>query len=64
MTRAEIHRLSGVPGKGLENAPGQQKQFNERSRAAENAGKKIDNGDNNGNKKNKEEKGNNGKNGK
>jgi uncharacterized repeat protein (TIGR01451 family) len=65
MTRAEIHVMSGVPGKGLENAPGQQKQFNERSRAAERAGKKIDDGDDNtNNSNNKENKGNNGKNGK
>jgi uncharacterized repeat protein (TIGR01451 family) len=54
MTRAEILKMSGVPGKGIENAPGLQKQFNERSRAAERAGKKDKD----------KEKGNNGKNGK
>ena len=31
---------SGVPGKGLENAPGLQKGYNPKSKAAENAGKK------------------------
>jgi hypothetical protein len=31
---------SGVPGKGLDNAPGQQKPFNPKSQASENAGKK------------------------
>lgn len=40
MTKAEILKLSGVPGKGIDNAPGLQKQFNLRSRAAEHAGKK------------------------
>ena len=31
---------SGVPGKGLANAPGLQKEFNEKSKAGEKAGKK------------------------
>ncbi len=31
---------SGVPGKGLDTAPGQQKPFNPKSQASENAGKK------------------------
>jgi len=31
---------SGVPGKGLENAPGLQKPFNPKSQAEKNAGKK------------------------
>ena len=32
--------LSGVPGQGLDNAPGLQKEFNENSRAGEKAGRK------------------------
>jgi uncharacterized repeat protein (TIGR01451 family) len=40
MTRAEILKMSGVPGRGIEQAPGLQKRFDERSRAAERAGKK------------------------
>ena len=39
-TKAEILMNAGVPGKGLENAPGLQKPFNPKSQAAENAGKK------------------------
>jgi len=38
--KSEILMGSGVPGKGLENAPGLQKTFNPKSKAAENAGKK------------------------
>ena len=40
MTKAEILRLSGVPGKGIDKAPGLQKPFNPKSRASEHAGKK------------------------
>jgi len=36
----DILKSSGVPGKGLDDAPGLQKEFNENSQAAENAGKK------------------------
>jgi len=39
-TKADILKDSGVPGKGLENAPGLQKPFNPNSQAAEHAGKK------------------------
>jgi plastocyanin len=40
LTKAEILKLSGVPGKGIEKAPGLQKLFNPKSQAAEHAGKK------------------------
>jgi len=40
LTKSEILQLSGVPGKGISQAPGLQKPFNPRSRAAEHAGKK------------------------
>ncbi len=40
LTKADILKDSGVPGKGLENAPGLQKPFNPNSKAAEHAGKK------------------------
>lgn len=40
MTKAEILKLSGVPGKGIDTAPGLQKPFNPKSKAAEHAGKK------------------------
>lgn len=40
MTKAEILKLSGVPGKGIEWAPGLQKLFNPSSEAANHAGKK------------------------
>ena len=40
MTKAEILKLSGVPGKGIDTAPGLQKPFNPKSQAAEHAGKK------------------------
>ena len=40
LTRAGILKGSGVPGKGLEKAPGQQKPFNPNSKAGEHAGKK------------------------
>ena len=40
MTKAEILKLSGVPGKGIDKAPGLQKPFNDNSQAAEHAGKK------------------------
>ncbi|MGM0364898.1 MAG: hypothetical protein ACQEP5_00005 [Actinomycetota bacterium] len=39
-TKADILTGSGVPGKGLENAPGLNKPFNPNSRAGEKAGKK------------------------
>lgn len=39
-TKAEILIDSGVPGKGLSNAPGLDKEFNENSKAADTAGKK------------------------
>jgi len=39
-TKSEILQDSGIPGKGLENAPGLQKPFNPNSEAAEHAGKK------------------------
>jgi hypothetical protein len=38
--KKDIMIESGIPGKGLENAPGQQKSFNPKSQAAENAGMK------------------------
>ncbi|MBC8274328.1 MAG: DUF11 domain-containing protein [Chloroflexi bacterium] len=40
LIKAEILKLSGVPGKGIDKAPGLQKLFNPRSQAAEHAGKK------------------------
>jgi len=40
LTKAEILKLSGVPGKGISKAPGLQKPFNPKSQAAEHAGKK------------------------
>lgn len=40
LTKAEILKLSGVPGKGIDTAPGLQKPFNPKSQAAEHAGKK------------------------
>ena len=40
LTKAEILKLSGVPGKGIDKAPGLQKLFNPKSQAAEHAGKK------------------------
>lgn len=40
LTKAEILKLSGVPGRGIDKAPGLQKKFNPKSRAAEHAGKK------------------------
>ena len=39
-TKANILMDSGVPGKGLKNAPGLQKPFNPKSKAGEHAGKK------------------------
>lgn len=39
-TKASILGGSGVPGKGIVNAPGLQKEFNPKSKAADNAGKK------------------------
>jgi len=39
-TKASILIGSGVPGKGLGDAPGLQKEFNPKSKAGENAGKK------------------------
>lgn len=40
LTKSQILKLSGVPGKGISKAPGLQKPFNPKSRAAERAGKK------------------------
>jgi hypothetical protein len=40
LTKAEILKLSGVPGKGIDTAPGLQKPFNPNSKASDNAGKK------------------------
>ena len=40
MTKSKILKLMGVPGKGIETAPGLQKPFNPKSQAAEHAGKK------------------------
>jgi hypothetical protein len=40
LTKSEVLRLSGVPGKGISKAPGLQKPFNPKSKAAEHAGKK------------------------
>jgi uncharacterized repeat protein (TIGR01451 family) len=61
MTKAEILKLSGVPGKGIDTAPGLQKQFNPNSNAAENAGKKDKNEEENQeiNQENNQEKNNN-----
>ena len=39
-TKAEILKQNGVPGKGIDRAPGLQKPFNPNSSAAEHAGKK------------------------
>lgn len=39
-SKATIFREKGIPGKGIENAPGLQKPFNPKSKAAENVGKK------------------------
>lgn len=38
-TKADILKDSGVPGKGLDTAPGLQKEFNPKSQAAKHAGK-------------------------
>ncbi len=48
MTKAEILKFSGVPGKGIDTAPGLQKYFNSNSQAADHAGKKAKNGKNYG----------------
>ncbi len=40
MTKADVLAGSGVPGAGIGDAPGLQKEFNEKSRAGEKAGKK------------------------
>lgn len=40
LIKAEMLKLSGVPGKGIDKAPGLQKLFNPKSQAAEHAGKK------------------------
>ena len=42
-SKAFILKDSGVPGKGLDNAPGQQKPFNPKSQADDHAGKKPSN---------------------
>lgn len=39
MTKAEILKTRGVPGKGIDHAPGLQKPFNPKSKAAQHAGK-------------------------
>ena len=39
-TKASVLAGSGVPGRGIDKAPGLQKEFNPNSKAAENAGKK------------------------
>lgn len=44
LNKAEILKLSGVPGKGIDKAPGLQKPFNHKSQASEHAGKKDTNG--------------------
>lgn len=38
--KGDILKDSGVPGKGLDDAPGLQKEFNEKGKGADNAGKK------------------------
>jgi len=43
MTKADILKERGVPGKGIDHAPGLQKPFNTKSNAADNAGKKNGN---------------------
>lgn len=40
MTKCQILKLRGVPGKGIDKAPGLQKPFNPKSQAAEHAGNK------------------------
>ena len=40
LNKADILKLSGVPGKGIDTAPGLQKPFNPKSQASEHAGKK------------------------
>jgi len=40
LTKAEVLKLSGVAGKGIDNAPGLQKPFNPNSQASDHAGKK------------------------
>lgn len=40
LTKSEVLQLSDVPGKGVSKAPGLQKLFNPKSKAAEHAGKK------------------------
>ena len=40
LTKAQVLTLSGVPGKGIDTAPGLQKPFNPNSQASEHAGKK------------------------
>ena len=40
LTKADILKDSGIPGKGLDKAPGLQKPFNPKSQAGDNAGKK------------------------
>jgi hypothetical protein len=42
-TKADILKNNGVPGKGIEHAPGLQKPFNPKSKAEEHAGKKNKN---------------------
>lgn len=39
VTKAEILRDRGVPGNGIDHAPGLKKPFNPKSKAAQNAGK-------------------------
>ena len=40
MTKADQLSSSGIEGKGIANAPGLQKEFNEKSKAGDKAGKK------------------------
>ena len=45
VNKADILKRRGVPGKGIDRAPGLQKPFNPKSQAAEHAGKKSRNSD-------------------
>ncbi len=39
-SKADGLKNTGVPGKGIDSAPGLQKAYNDKSKAADNAGKK------------------------
>jgi uncharacterized repeat protein (TIGR01451 family) len=58
-TKSEVLKDRGVPGKGIDNAPGLQKPFNPKSQAFENAGQKDEDKDKDKDKE-KAEKQNNG----